>query len=108
MNTNLTWRRITTTALGAGAIAVGALAMGAPAANALTFEQSCTTQPGAYARGAVLGVYSTARRGNDRDEICKVYDVNSALLGTTYQTNYNFFGKPAGPTQVAPPAQSPR
>ena len=86
------------------AIAVGAMALSAPAANAETFQQSCTTNPGAYAAGAVLGAYSTQRSGEDRIEFCKVYDVNKALLGTTNQTDYGWYTK-HGP--IVPPVSPP-
>ena len=110
MKTNTTpalWRRITATAIGASAIAVGALAMGAPTANALTFEQSCTTQPGAYAAGAVLGVFSAVRNGNNRDETCKVYDAANKHLGTIHETKYDYYWskKPVVTRIPSPPQQ---
>jgi hypothetical protein len=85
-----TLHRLVATAVGASAIAIGALALSAPA-NALTIQQSCETNPGAYASGAVRGVYSTARRGWDRDQICKVYGVNANLLGTYIATDYGYY-----------------
>jgi hypothetical protein len=109
MKSNLTpalWRRITATALGAGAIAVGAMAMGAPTANALTFQENCIANPGSYGAGADRGEYSTHRYLNDRYEDCKLFDANGIHLGTYSVPNYNFFGKPAGPTQVSPPPLS--
>jgi hypothetical protein len=115
MKTTLTpalWRRITASALGAGAIAVGALAMGAPAANAATFHETCINSPGAYAAGAVRGVYDTWRYGDDRYERCKVYDPADRLLGTVNNPNYGWYLNPKN-TRIAPPllpapAQSPR
>jgi hypothetical protein len=100
--------RIAASALIAAAAAVGTMAVTAPAAQAATFQDTCIAHPGAYASGAVLGVYATKRIGNDREESCKVYDAQNKLLGTTYQTNYGFYGKPQGPGQINPPAQSPR
>jgi len=101
------WRRITATALGAGAIAVGAMAMGAPTANAApTFQENCTTRPGMYDASAVRGEYSTRRYLNDRYEDCKLFDANGRHVGTWSVPNYNYFGKPAGPTQVSPPPLS--
>ncbi|TPG35211.1 hypothetical protein [Mycolicibacterium hodleri] len=101
MNTSLTTlRRLTTVALGAGAVAIGALAMGAPA-NADTFQHSCETNPGAYAAGAVKGVFSTQRSGLDLEQICKVYDANGKHLGTMYSPIYGFF-KPVRQIPTAP------
>jgi hypothetical protein len=103
------WRQIAASALIAAAAAVGTMAVTAPAAQAATFQDTCVAHPGAYASGAVLGVYATKRIGNDREESCKVYDAQNRLLGTTYQTNNGFYGKqPQGPGQINPPAQSPR
>ena len=101
------WRQIAASALIAAAAAVGTMAVTAPAAQAATFQDTCVAHPEAYARGAVLGVYATKKIGYDREESCKVYDAQNKLLGTTYQTNYGFFGK-ANPGQINPPAQSPR
>jgi hypothetical protein len=101
------WRQIAASA-GVAAAALGTMAVTAPAAQAATFEDTCVAHPGAYASGAVLGIYATKRIGNDREESCKVYDARNQLLGTTYQTNYGFYGKPQGPGQISPPAQSPR
>ncbi|AHK32946.1 hypothetical protein OPAG_00152 [Rhodococcus opacus PD630] len=102
-------RQIAASTLIAAAAAVGTMAVTAPAAQAATFQDTCVTHPGAYASGAVLGVYATKRIGNDREESCKVYDAQNRLLGTTYQTNYGFYGKQQqGPGQINPPAQSPR
>jgi len=77
----------------ATAIAIGALAL-SPAAQAETFEHSCTTNPGAYATNAVRGEYSTQRIGQDRYEICKVYDAGNRLLGTTNVPNYGYYNSP--------------
>jgi hypothetical protein len=103
------WRQIAAGTLIAAAAAVGTMAVTAPAAQAATFQDTCVAHPGAYASGAVLGVYATKQIGNDREESCKVYDAQNKMLGTTYQTNYGFYGKPQGPGQINPPAQmSPR
>ena len=103
MNTITTVRnRITaaaTVAVGAGAIAIGALALSAPA-SAATLQQTCVEHPDLYAAGATLGVYSTQKRGFDRDQICKVYDASSTLLGVYTTTDYGFY-KMA--TKVNPP-----
>ena len=77
----------------ASAIAVGALAL-SPAAQAETFEHSCTTNPGAYATNAVTGVFHTERRDLDRDQICKVYNAGNKLLGTTTHTDYGYYKNP--------------
>jgi hypothetical protein len=103
----MTSNRITAAAklvVAAGAIAVGAMAF-APGAQAETFEHSCTTNPGAYATNAVRGEYSTQRIGNDRYEICKVYDVGNRLLGTTNVPNYGYYNsvKPNRPEQAQVP-----
>jgi hypothetical protein len=91
MNVNVnTLHRLVATAVGASAIAVGALAMSAPA-SAASIQQSCEQQPGAYADGAVLGVYSTQKRGFDRDQICKLYDASHKLLGTYTATDYGYY-----------------
>jgi hypothetical protein len=91
MNASLsTVRRLTTVALGAGAVAIGALAMGAPA-NADSFQHACETNPGAYAAGAVRGVFSTQKQGWDLDQICKVYDKSGKLLGTMHQPIYGYY-----------------
>ena len=39
----------------------------------------------------MLGVYSTKKRGFDRDQICKVYDVGHKLLGTYTATDYGYY-----------------
>ena len=103
---NTTIRTLTATALGAGAIAVGALAMSAPAiAKPLTqftsIQPTCEQHPGLYADGAVRGVYSTERRGNDRDQICKVYSAANKLLGTYNTTDYGYYTLRA-PIETAP------
>ena len=86
-----TFHRLVATAVGASAIAVGALAMSAPASAAASIQQTCEQQPGLYADGAVLGVYSTQKRGFDRDQICKVYDASHKLLGTYTATDYGYY-----------------
>src|SRR5215216_141096 len=107
MNTITTVRnRITaaaTRAVGAGAIAIGALALSAPA-SAATLQQTCVEHPNLYAAGATLGVYSTQKRGFDRDQICKVYDP-AKLLGVYTTTDYGYY-KMATP--VPPPVLSSR
>ncbi|HYO05331.1 MAG TPA: hypothetical protein VET27_27185 [Mycobacterium sp.] len=104
MNASIdTVRRLTTVALGAGAVVIGALAMGAPA-NAGTFQRTCETNPGAYATGAVRGVFSTQKQGWDLDQICKVYDTYGKLLGTTHQPIYGYFRYAQAP--VTPPVLS--
>ena len=108
MNTTATnlRNRITaaaTVAVGAGAIAIGALAFSAPASAAATIQQACEQSPGQYADGATLGVYSTQKRGIDRDQICKLYDPSNRLLGTYIKTDYGFY-KVVSP--VTPPPLS--
>jgi hypothetical protein len=108
MNTITTVRnRITaaaTVAVGAGAIAIGAMALSAPA-SAATLQQTCVEQPNLYAAGATLGVYSTQKRGFDRDQICKVYDPSAKLLGVYTTADYGYY-KMATP--VPPPVLSSR
>lgn len=101
MNANIssTLHRVVATAVGATAIAIGALATSTPA-SAASIQQTCEQHPGLYADGAVLGVYSTQKRGFDRDQICKVYDANHKLLGTYIATDYGYY-RLTGP--VAPP-----
>lgn len=94
-----TLHRLVATAVGASAIAVGALAASTPA-SAASIQQTCEQQPGLYADGAVLGVYSTQKRGFDRDQICKVYDAGHKLLGTYTTTDYGYY-RVAAP--VSPP-----
>ena len=92
----MTSNRIATAAklvFASGAIAIGAMAL-APGAQAETFEHSCTTNPGAYATYAVTGVFHTERRDFDRDQICKVYNAASKLLGTTTHTDYGYDKNP--------------
>jgi hypothetical protein len=82
-------------ALAAGALAISATAL-SPAAQAQeTFQHSCTTNPGAYAAGGVRGVYSTKRVGNDRDEICSVYDAHGKLLTEYTKPDYGFYDRRA-------------
>jgi hypothetical protein len=59
--------------------------------NATSIQPTCEQNPGAYATGAVRGVYSTQQRGNDRDQICKVYDAAGKHLGTHYKTDYGYY-----------------
>jgi hypothetical protein len=95
MNTITTYRnRITaaaTVAVGAGAIAIGALALSAPASAVTSIQPTCVEHPNLYADGATLGVYSTQKRGFDRDQICKVYDPSSTLLGVYTTTDYGYY-----------------
>ena len=92
MNANInTFHRLVATTVATGAIAVGALALGAPANAAANIQPTCEQQPGLYAAGAVLGVYSTQRRGFDRDQICKVYDASHKLLLTYNATDYGYY-----------------
>jgi hypothetical protein len=103
-STNTTWQRRTAAlVLAAGAIALGATAL-SPAAQAESFEHSCTTNPGSYAAGAVRGAYSTKRVGNDRDEICSVYASNGKLLAEDTVVDYGFYLRRA---QLPPGATSP-
>jgi hypothetical protein len=81
MSTTSLRNRIAAAALTAGAIAIGAMAVGTATAHAETFQQSCEQHPEGYADGAVRGVYSAQRRGNDRYEYCSVYDANGKKLG---------------------------
>jgi hypothetical protein len=106
MNRNIatTLRTIVTAGVGAAAIAAGALTLSAPASAATSIQQTCEQHPGSYAAGAVKGVYSTVKRGWDRDQICKVYDANGKLLGTTTVTDYYFY-RLAGPI-AQPPVKS--
>lgn len=80
-----------TVAVGAGAIAIGALTFSAPAFAAGTIQQTCEQSPGLYAAGATLGVYSTQKRGVDRDQICKLYDPSTKLLGVYTKTDYGYY-----------------
>jgi hypothetical protein len=86
-------------ALAAGAIALGAMTFAATA-HAASFQQSCITNPGACAAGAVRGVYNTERHGADRYEICSVYDANNKLLGLANVPNYAFYNR-----VISPPAR---
>lgn len=90
--------------IGAGAVALGAAIATTPIANAATFQQICTNDPGAYATGAVRGVYSTQKVGFDRYEICKVYDSADKLMGTFNLPHYNFY-KVGVPNVPALPAR---
>jgi hypothetical protein len=96
------FHRLVATAIGASAIAVGALAMSAPASAATNMQPTCEQHPEYYAAGAVLGVYSTQKRGVDRDQICKVYDANHKLLGTYTATDYGYYrlARPVTPPPV--------
>jgi hypothetical protein len=92
MKANITtFHRLVATAVGASAIAVGALALSAPANAASSIQPTCEQHPDLYATGAVLGVYSTQKRGFDRDQICKVYDASHKLLGTYTATDYGYY-----------------
>ena len=91
MNASLTTaRRLIATTIGASAIAVAALAVSAPA-NAETFQHSCETSPASYVPVAVLGVYSTQRRGIDRNELCDLYDASHEHLGTYTKQDYGYY-----------------
>ncbi|MHA3023826.1 hypothetical protein ACXPWS_26590 [Mycobacterium sp. BMJ-28] len=104
MNSSTRLRQLAATAVAAGAMAAGALALTAPAAQADTFQHHCTTAPQDYATGAVTGVYSTERVGQDRYEVCKVYDSSGKLLGTTNVPNYGFYSRHIATQQVPPRA----
>ena len=92
MNANTsTFHRLVATAVSASAIAVGALALGAPANAATNIQPTCEQHPELYATGAVLGVYSTQRRGFDREQICKAYDAGHKLLLTYYTTDAGYY-----------------
>jgi hypothetical protein len=96
--------RIAAAALTAGAIAIGALALGAGTAQAETFEQSCVNHPGAYAAGAVRGVYSVQRMGNDRYQYCTTYDANGKKLGVYgAYPDYGWYIKHGQINPVSPP-----
>lgn len=63
--------------IASGAIAAGAMAL-SPAAQADAqfdaFKESCVTNPGAYATGAVRGVYhEQIVPGKEIDQICTLY-----------------------------------
>ncbi|MBP1819238.1 hypothetical protein [Mycobacterium sp. OAE908] len=110
MNTITTVRnRITaaaTVAVGAGAVAIGALALSAPASAVTSIQPTCVEHPNLYADGATLGVYSTQKHGFDRDQICKLYDPSSKLLGVYTTTDYGYY-KMATPV-TPPPVLSAR
>ena len=93
---NATINRLAAATVGAAAITVGALAMSAPAMSkplphVTSIQPTCEQHPDLYATGAVLGVYSTQRRGEDRDQICKTYDAAGKRLGTHYSTDYGYY-----------------
>jgi hypothetical protein len=95
MNASTRITAAATAAVGAGAI-IGALALSAPASakplhTATSIQPTCEQHPDLYASGATLGVYSTQRRGADRDQICKVYDPTHKLLGTYTATDYGYY-----------------
>ena len=77
-NNNTVWRRITVTALGAGAIAVGAMALGAPAAQATNipaaqFKQQCINWP--FEPGSIEHAeYKESRVGSDLHQICNIWE----------------------------------
>lgn len=103
MTTNLTtFHRLVAAAIGATAIAAGALAAGAPANAATSIQPTCEQHPELYATGAVLGVYSTQKRGVDREQTCKVYDAGHKLLGVYNTTDYGYYQmvKPVTPLPV--------
>ena len=103
MNSTSIRNRITaaaTVAVGAGAIAIGALALSAPASAAVTIQQTCEQSPGLYVNGATRGVYSTQKRGVDRDQICKLYNPAAQLVGIHTKTDYGFYKMV---TPVTPP-----
>jgi hypothetical protein len=102
-----TLRTLTVGMIGAGAVAVGALTLSAPALAApnhavTSIQPTCEQHPELYASGAVLGVYSTQRRGIDRDQICKAYDAGHKLLGVYTVTDYGYYQLRVAPlpTQV--------
>ena len=108
---NASLRTLAVTALASGAVAVGALAMSAPAIakplhTATSIQPTCEQSPGLYGDGAVLGVYSTQRRGSDRDQICKVYAANNTHIGTYTSTDYGYYQFDA--QQSVPPVKSAR
>ena len=108
MNANITtFRRLVATAVGVSAIAVDALALGATANAATNIQPTCEQHPELYATGAVLGVYSTQRRGFDRDQICKAYDATHKLLVTYYATDYGYY-RVVQPAPVPPVLASAR
>ena len=82
-NNTTVWRRITVTALGAGAIAVGTMALGAPAAQAsptnipaAQFKQNClsTSVPSTQ-----RVEYKVFRVNSDLHQVCTIYNGNYAL-----------------------------
>jgi hypothetical protein len=103
INSSARRRRTAAFVLTAAAIAAGSMAL-SPAAHAESFEHSCITNPGAYAAGAVRGVYSTQRVGNDRNEICALYDAHGKHLSDYTKPDYGFYTRRA---QLPPGATSP-
>lgn len=104
---NATIRTAIVATVGGAAIALGALGLSAPASAANdSIRQTCEQNPGAYAAGAVRGVYSTYKSGVDRVQVCKVYDANGNLLGTTNKYDYGFYKVPA--PVATPPVKSAR
>jgi hypothetical protein len=86
-NNTAVWRRITATALGAGAIAVGAMVLGAPAAQAspthipaAQFKQNClsTSVPSTQ-----RVEYRMFRVNSDLHQVCTIYGGNYALQSDT-------------------------
>ena len=103
-NSNTVWRRITATALGAGAIAVGAMVLGAPAAQADSqfdgFKVECVQHPQDLSGlpNAATGVYSELRTndgvhanrfGSQLDQICKFYDRRGTYLTSYTRETYD-------------------
>jgi hypothetical protein len=94
--------------VGGAAITLAALGLSAAPASAAngSIQQTCEQNPGAYAAGAVRGVYSTQKSGFDRVQTCKVYDATGKLLGTFNTYDYGFYKVP-GPV-ATPPVKSAR
>ena len=93
---NATINRLTAATLGAAAITAGALAVSAPAISkplpvVTSMQQTCEQRPELYATGAVRGVFSTQRQGDDRVQICKTYDAAGKHLGTNYAHDYGYY-----------------
>jgi|tagenome__1003787_1003787.scaffolds.fasta_scaffold20825668_2 hypothetical protein len=105
MNTTTSlFNRIAAATLTAGALAIGAMAIGTATANAAeTFEQSCINRPGSYAAGAVRGVYSFERQGDDRHQYCTTYDAMGKKLGVYgAYPDYGWYLKHGIVEQVSP------
>jgi hypothetical protein len=104
MSTPSLRHRIAAAAITAGAIAIGALAVGTATAQAETFQQSCENHPELYAAGAVRGVYSVQRIGDDRYQNCTTYDANGKKLGTNSVPEYGWYLSPKHqrPGQASP------